>query len=117
MHTVLAELGSQVNPESDPGHLYHLYKYPVSWFMYLVVRRSLAAEMTEITRYHRPVTSQLRANRKETLPTDQRVKSMREFRGLICLIILRRNCNASMRALNVHEWEIVSVSFFPPLFN
>lgn len=57
MHTVLAELGSQVNPESDPGHLYHLYKYPVSCFMYLVVRRSLAAEMTEITRYYSDISA------------------------------------------------------------
>lgn len=49
--------GSQVNTDNIPSHFYHLYKYPVTWFMYSVVRRSLASkEMTESTTYHRPIS-------------------------------------------------------------
>lgn len=86
MHNMLVEFGSRVNTDNDPSHFYHLYKYPVTWFMYLLARRSLASiEMTESTRYHRPITTcQLRAK----LPTDQYVKSILDWKVLIGIIMI-----------------------------
>lgn len=52
MHNMLVEFSSQVNTDNDPSNFYHLYKYPVTWFMYLGVRRSLAS--TEMTKHRIP---------------------------------------------------------------
>ena len=110
MLNILPELGSQVNTDNDLSRFYHPYNYPVTWFMFLVVGRSLASVETtkhKIPQANHDILGKSSSEKTKKLPIDQYAKDMGSH----------MNYNTSMTLLVPHECEIAFVSFFPSVFN